>query len=76
MTQTNIHEAKTQLSRLIRQALGGEEVVIAKGGEPVVKLTPLRKPPAGRRLGGWKGAFSMADDFDAELADFDDYVPR
>lgn len=76
MTQTNIHEAKTQLSRLIQRALAGEEVVIARDGKPVVKLTPLEDAQPIRRLGGWKGTFKMADDFDAELEDFDDYAPR
>lgn len=71
--QTNIHEAKTQLSKLIQKALGGEEVVIAKDGKPVVKLMPLKGACAPRKLGGWKGTFRMAEDFDAELAEFDDY---
>lgn len=75
MSQTNIHEAKTQLSRLIQKALGGEEVVIAKDGKPVVKLMPLPGARSARVLGGWKGTFRMADDFDAELSDFDDYTP-
>jgi prevent-host-death family protein len=48
----NIHEAKTQLSKLIKRALGGEEVVIAKDGQPVVRLTPMglvgeRRPDPG-----------------------------
>ena len=45
MTQVNIHTAKTQLSRLIEAALAGEDVVIAKGSQPVVRLVPI---PQGR----------------------------
>ena len=48
MTVTaNIHEAKTTLSKLIERALGGEEVVIAKAGKPLVRLAPLPQPDAG-----------------------------
>ena len=48
--RVNVHEAKTNLSRLIERARLGEEVVIAKAGKPVVKLVPVRK--AGRRVFG------------------------
>lgn len=75
MTQATIHEAKTQLSKLIRKALDGEEVIIAKAGKPVVKLVPVTSIPKQRKLGGWKGLVWMADDFDAELGDFKDYMP-
>lgn len=43
MTKANIHEAKTNLSKLIEQALNGEEVVIAKAGKPLVRLVPVRE---------------------------------
>lgn len=76
MTQATIHEAKTHLSRLIQKALAGEEVIIAKAGKPVVRLVPIEPPaPPVRTFGGWKGKFWMAEDFDAELEDFADYVP-
>jgi prevent-host-death family protein len=74
MTQATIHEAKTHLSRLIQKALAGEEVVIAKGGKPVVRLVPIRAEPKLRKFGGWKGQVWMAEDFDAELEDFKDYM--
>lgn len=52
MTVVTIHEAKTHLSRLIARVLAGEEVTIARGKEPVVKLTPVKEPPkAQRKLG-------------------------
>ncbi|MCW5611662.1 MAG: type II toxin-antitoxin system Phd/YefM family antitoxin [Rubrivivax sp.] len=47
----NVHEAKTQLSRLLEQAAQGREVVIAKAGRPVARLVPVQPPPATRALG-------------------------
>ena len=58
--QVNIHAAKSQLSKLIKAALAGEEVIIAKGDEPVVKLVPLRR--AGYRLGAMAGAIPAPPD--------------
>ena len=49
-TQVNILEAKNQFSRLVKEAAGGREIVIASNGKPVAKLVPIR--PA-RHLGGW-----------------------
>jgi prevent-host-death family protein len=42
--QVNIHEAKTQLSRLLKMVEQGETVVITRGGQPVAKLAPVRRP--------------------------------
>ncbi len=70
-----VHEAKTQLSKLIRLALAGEEVIIARGDVPVVKLTPLPEKKPQRRIGGAKGfILYMADDFDAPLEEFKEYM--
>lgn len=74
MTQATIHEAKTHLSKLIRQALAGEEVIIAKAGKPVVRLVPIEAPVRKPRFGGWEGQVWMADDFDAPLDDFKEYM--
>lgn len=75
MTTTSIHEAKTHLSKLIQKALAGEEVIIANAGKPVVKLVPIEQPAKKvRQFGGWKGQIWMADDFDAPLDDFKDYM--
>ncbi len=75
MTQVTIHEAKTHLSRLIQKALAGEEVVIAKGKRPLVKLVVLPEARPQRRLGGARESILfIADDFDAPLADFADYM--
>jgi prevent-host-death family protein len=75
VTKANIHEAKSQLSRLIRDALAGKDVVIARDGRPVVRLVPVAGSRAPRRLGGWKGTFRMAEDFDATPPGFKDYMP-
>ena len=61
---TNIHEAKSQLSKLVERALAGEEVVIAKAGKPMVRLVPVRDSDAPRKGGQWKGRVRIADDFD------------
>jgi prevent-host-death family protein len=61
---TNIHTAKAKLSQLIKRALAGEEVVIAKAGEPMVRLTPVQPELAPRRGGQLKGKIWIADNFD------------
>lgn len=65
----NLYEAKTQLSDLVDRAAGGEEIVIAKAGVPMARLTPLPAPekPPRRTPGGWKGKVWIADDFDDPL---------
>lgn len=58
-----VHQAKTQLSKLIAAALAGEEVVIARGSEPVVKLIPVAPSPGKRQFGRYKGLFELTDAF-------------
>jgi prevent-host-death family protein len=60
----NMHEAKTQLSRLVKEAAAGEEIVIAKAGDPVARLVAYEKPRGRRKPGGWDGRVWMAPDFD------------
>lgn len=60
----DMHEAKTELSRLVERALSGEDVVIARAGVPVVRLVPIGRQGK-RKLGQWAGRVHMADDFDA-----------
>lgn len=62
----NMHEAKTELSRLVERALQGEEVIIARAGVPVVRLVPVVGRTK-RKLGQWAGRVQMAEDFDAPL---------
>ena len=66
MRTVNIHEAKTQLSRLVEQAARGEAFVIAKAGKPLVKVTRLDAPDPGKakRLGFLAGEIEVPDDFD------------
>jgi antitoxin (DNA-binding transcriptional repressor) of toxin-antitoxin stability system len=73
MKIVNIHEAKTHLSRLIEDALRGEDVVIARGNQPVVRLVLVEAARPRRALGWAKGQVRMAADFDAPLDDFVDY---
>lgn len=60
----NVHEAKTQLSRLLERVAAGEEVVIGKAGRPVARLVPYAETPRRRRPGRWKGQVRIAADFD------------
>ena len=73
MTQVNIHDAKTNLSKLIDKVLKGEEVVIAKSNKPIVKLVMVDELKNKRKLGSAKGQVIIADDFDEQLEDFKDY---
>jgi prevent-host-death family protein len=64
MEIANIHEAKSQLSKLVDHAMKGEEVIIAKAGKPMVRLVPIHSDDSGRQGGQWKGRVRIADDFD------------
>ncbi|PYQ58991.1 MAG: type II toxin-antitoxin system prevent-host-death family antitoxin [Acidobacteria bacterium] len=64
MNRFNIHEAKTQLSRLVDRAARGEAFVIAKAGKPLVKVSALDAPVAPQRLGFLKGEIEVPRDFD------------
>jgi prevent-host-death family protein len=71
MKTVNIHEAKTQLSRLVEAAARGESFVIAKAGRPLVKVTALDAPerPQRKRRGFLAGRISIPADFDTMGAD-------
>jgi prevent-host-death family protein len=62
----NMHEAKTQLSKLAERAAQGEEIVIARNGRPLARLVPMPERKK-RKLGLAKGQIWMSDDFDAPL---------
>ena len=66
MQTVNIHQAKTQLSKLIEQAVKGESFIIAKAGKPMVKVTKIDAPEASsmKRLGFMAGQISTPKDFD------------
>lgn len=56
----NMHEAKTQLSKLVARVEGGEQIVITRAGKPAAKLVPMPPMKAGKRkLGGWEGKFDV-----------------
>jgi len=63
MNTVNIHEAKTQLSRLVDRAARGESFVIAKAGKPLVKVSALDAPAKPQRLGFLKGEIEVPADF-------------
>jgi len=64
MKTVNIHEAKTQLSRLVDAAAKGEPFIIAKAGKPLVKVVPIDAPAAPKRFDFMRGEFTVPDDFD------------
>jgi len=63
----NVHEAKTQLSRLLQRVAAGEEITIANRGTPVARLVPAERPKGRRELGIDRGRVKISDDFDAPL---------
>jgi len=63
METITIHKAKTQLSRLIERACRGEEIVIARGKQPVVKLVAIESKSGKRTPGGWKGKIKIGPEF-------------
>ena len=73
--QVNIHEAKTQLSKLIQAAVNGKQVIIARGNKPIVRLEVVPEARSPRKIGNAKGLIlSMSDGFDEPLDDFKEYM--
>jgi antitoxin (DNA-binding transcriptional repressor) of toxin-antitoxin stability system len=68
----NIQEAKTHLSRLVEQVVGGEKVIIAKAGKPLAVLSAWQADTAPRAGGGWQGNVWVAEDFDAPSAEIEE----
>ncbi|NMG05553.1 hypothetical protein DP117_01225 [Brasilonema sp. UFV-L1] len=75
MQEISLAEASKNLSQLIEAAMNGEEVVITKDNQPVVKLTPVspvkKRRPA--KAGSAKGLITISDDFDEPLEDFNEF---
>jgi len=69
----SVHDAKTHLSRLIEEALAGEEIVIARGNEPVVRLVLMEAVRPQRAVGWAKGQIRIAEDFDEPIDDLADF---
>ncbi len=73
-TSVNIHEAKTNFSKLVRRAEAGEEIVVRRGSEPVAQLGPLKKKRGGvTGRGSMKGEIWIGPDFDEPLEEFAEY---
>jgi prevent-host-death family protein len=70
----NVAEAKAHFSSLVRRAAGGEDIVIARDGKPLVKLVSLSQGPQARTPGSARGKIRMAPDFDQTPGDFKDYT--
>jgi prevent-host-death family protein len=65
MARVGMHEAKTQLSRLVERARNGEDVIVERSGHPVAKIVPYDEPRGLLALEGiWKGKVVIPDDFD------------
>ena len=67
MNKVNIHQAKTQFSRLVDMAASGKEIIIAKSGKPVARLVPYAPHRERRRLGQLRGKIKIKKSFDAPL---------
>ncbi len=69
MTMVNIHQAKTNFSKLVDAVMQGEEIIIAKAGKPAAKLVPIISTKTKRKPGALKGKIRIAADFDETLPD-------
>ena len=69
VTMVNIHEAKTHLSRLLKRVAGGEQIIIARAGTPIARLTPYEEQGKEQVAGRDRDLFTVPDDFDAPLPD-------
>ena len=75
MSRFNIAEAKSHFSELVKRAMLGEEVIIAKDNKPLVKIVPVERPKGPRKPGSGKGqVLYISPDFDATPEGFKDYV--
>jgi prevent-host-death family protein len=63
----NIHDAKTHLSRIVDEVAAGAEVIIAKAGKPMARLSPIATPVKPKKLGLLKGKIKIPADFDAPM---------
>lgn len=67
MKQVNINEAKSQLSKLVDDAVNGEDIIIARAGKPAARLTRVSQEQGRRKLGVLDGRFKIPDDFNQPL---------
>ncbi|MDX2079007.1 MAG: type II toxin-antitoxin system prevent-host-death family antitoxin [bacterium] len=74
MRNYSLKEAQSNLAQLIAEAQEGETIIISDEQDHVVQLVPIKKTKKARRAGSARGLIHMADDFDAPLSDFDEYM--
>jgi prevent-host-death family protein len=72
MTMVGVHEAKTNLSGLLRRVASGEEIIITNGGEPAARLIAIT-PVGHKRIGSFAGQFTVPDDFDETPSELTEY---
>jgi antitoxin (DNA-binding transcriptional repressor) of toxin-antitoxin stability system len=75
MYQVTFNEAQGRLLALINAAMRGEQVLIFKDAQEVVQLVPVAPPKRQAQFGSAKGMITIAEDFDAPLEDFAEYMP-
>ena len=73
-TIVNMHDAKSSLSRLVKRAASGEEILIARNGKPVARLTRLSSRKSAAMVGAFAGKLHMAADFDSIPPEFGPYL--
>jgi prevent-host-death family protein len=69
MSTVTIHQAKTNLSKLIQKVAAGEEVIIARGAKPVARLVPVGEVKGKRQPGSWKGRLRVGPEFFEPLSE-------
>lgn len=74
MHDIDVDQAKIRFSELIEQTINGNEVIITKGGQPIVKLIAITKPGKKRHFGSAKNYIKISNDFDEPLEDFQEYM--
>lgn len=74
MQQVDISKAEVQITQLFQSALQGEEIIITRNEQPILKLMPMALPRKRRQHGSAKGQILMALDFDEPLKDFEEYM--
>jgi len=70
----DLSQAQARLAELVQEAARGEEVILTEGGEPVAKIIPITRAQGRREFGSARGLIHMAEDFDAPLEDFREYM--
>lgn len=74
MQQIDLKDAQQHLPEMVERAAGGEEVIIFRDNEPLVKLVAVANTRSKREFGSARGLIEMADDFDESLEDFREYM--